>query len=127
MNDENLKPIRDPEMARALQEKSVAARKRNSARAKTMKEWAKVIGRESFDITLPDGSLLKSDLNGATVVAAYKSAMKGNVKAAQFLAKLRGELDEQVSIDVSGSKKKGNRPVLIQFVDAGDDGCGQDK
>ena len=129
MNDENLKSNaeRTPSERRELAAKAGRASGASRRRKKSMKEWAKVIGALPIQVTLPDASNFDSDLNGASIMAVYKSAMKGNVKAAQFLAKLRGELDEEVNVTVSGGKKKGNQPVVIQFVDAGDDGCGPDK
>lgn len=129
MNDENLKSNeeRTPSERRELAAKAGRASGASRRRKKSMKEWAKLIGAQPIQVTLPDASNLDSDLNGASIMAMYKSAMKGNVKAAQFLAKLRGELDEEVNVTVSGGKKKGNQPMVIQFVDAGDDGCGPDK
>lgn len=129
MNNENLKPneARTPSERRELAAKAGRASGASRRRKKSMKEWAKILGALPIQVTLPDASNLDSDLNGATIMAMYKSAMKGNVKSAQFLAKLRGELEEQVNVELSGGKKKGNRPVVIQFVDAGDDGCSPDK
>ena len=129
MNDQNLKSNdeRTPSERRELAAKAGRASGASRRRKKSMKEWAKILGALPIQVTLPDASNLDSDLNGATIMAMYKSAMKGNVKSAQFLAKLRGELEEQVNVELSGGKKKGNRPVVIQFVDAGDDGCSPDK
>ncbi|MBQ3812877.1 MAG: hypothetical protein II841_04855 [Bacteroidales bacterium] len=129
MNNQNLKSNdeRTPSERRELAIKAGKASGAARRKKKSMKEWAKILGALPIKVTLPDASNLDSDLNGATIMAMYKSAMKGNVKSAQFLAKLRGELEEQVNVELSGSKKKGNRPVVIQFVDAGDDGCGPDK
>lgn len=129
MNDQNLKSNdeRTPSERRELAAKAGRASGASRRRKKSMKEWAKILGALPIQVTLPDASNLDSDLNGAAIMAMYKSAMKGNVKSAQFLAKLRGELEEQVNVELSGGKKKGNRPVVIQFVDAGDDGCSPDK
>lgn len=129
MNDQNLKSNdeRTPSERRELAAKAGRASGASRRRKKSMKEWAKILGALPIKVTLPDATNLDSDLNGATIMAMYKSAMKGNVKSAQFLAKLRGELNEKVDLEVSGSKKKGNRPVVIQFVDAGDDGCSPNK
>lgn len=129
MNDQNLKSNdeRTPSERRELAAKAGRASGASRRRKKSMKEWAKILGALPIQVTLPDASNLDSDLNGATIMAMYKSAMKGNVKSAQFLAKLRGELEEQVNVELSGGKKKGNRPVVIQFVDAGDDGCSPNK
>ena len=88
MNDENLKSNaeRTPSERRELAAKAGRASGASRRRKKSMKEWAKVIGALPIQVTLPDASNLDSDLNGASIMAVYKSAMKGNVKAAQFLA-----------------------------------------
>ena len=118
MNDENLKSNaeRTPSERRELAAKAGRASGASRRRKKSMKEWAKVIGALPIQVTLPDASNLDSDLNGASIMAVYKSAMKGSVKAAQFLAKLRGELDEEVNVTVRSSAQWGITSAVSAIV-----------
>ncbi len=66
---------------------------------KTMREWAEVFGSLPMDVPLPNGKVQKTDMAGAVVFSQFQSAIKkGNTKAAFFLANLRGELEEKVTV-----------------------------
>ena len=111
---ENLKPHKkgDPrtvELARKGQKKSMEAQ----ARKRTMKEWAQLYGslpmnkckvkdpKCATDLTKdPKTNMPKTNLtmDGAILASAYAKAMKGDVRAMQFLATIKGEFNQEVTV-----------------------------
>lgn len=124
---ENLKPLTERsteerrEIQRAGGRASVAARRKK----KELREVVKMI---------LDGKELDKDGKNTTrreqlALAMVRKGIKGDVKAAELTAKLAGEMPDpkqQLDVNVSGNEA-GNRPVLIKFVDSGDDGCSRDQ
>lgn len=52
-----------------------------------------------MSVPMPNGKVQNTDMAGAVVFSQYQSAIKkGNTKAAYFLAQLRGELEEKVTV-----------------------------
>lgn len=69
---------------------------------KTLREIAKIIGEKPITITNPDGTKETVTYNVAMLNAQYKKAItEGNTKAAEFIAKLRGEMEDKVSLNGS--------------------------
>ena len=66
-------------------------------RAKSMRQWAKVLAKEGMRITTPEGKEIEGDIAGGIVIAQMRKAAKGDTKAAKFVADLLGELVEQAS------------------------------
>ena len=111
---ENLKPHkkgepRTVELARKGQKKSMEAQ----ARKRTMKEWAQLYGslpmtkgkvkdpKCATDLTKdPKTNMPKTNLtmDGAILASAYAKAMKGDVRAMQFLATIKGEFNQEVTV-----------------------------
>lgn len=128
MNDENLKPF---------QERSESERREIAARGGKASGAARRKKRDLKGVIkmLLDGEVQNKKGETATrrevvAISLIDSAMRGNVKATKLVAELSGEMPDkkiEAALAVSGGKKKGNRPVVIQFVDAGDDGCSPDK
>lgn len=128
MNDENLKPF---------QERSESERREIAARGGKASGAARRKKRDLKGVIkmLLDGEIQNKRGETATrrevvAISLIDSAMRGNVKATKLVAELSGEMPDrkiEAALAVSGGKKKGNRPVVIQFVDAGDDGCSPDK
>lgn len=68
-------------------------------RKKTMREWAEIFGALPIEVNTPGGGKKKTDLDGAVIFGQYQSAIKKqNTKAAYFLAQLKGELEEKVTV-----------------------------
>ena len=128
MNDENLKPF---------QERSESERREIAARGGKASGAARRKKRDLKGVIkmLLDGEIQNKKGETATrrevvAISLIDSAMRGNVKATKLVAELSGEMPDrkiEAALAVSGGKKKGNRPVVIQFVDAGDDGCSPNK
>jgi hypothetical protein len=69
---------------------------------KTLREIAKIIGEKPITITNPDGTKETVTYNVAMLNAQFKKAItEGNTKAAEFIAKLRGEMEDKVSLNGS--------------------------
>ena len=128
MNDENLKPNaeRTPSERRELASKAGRA----SGAARRKKRDLKGVIKMLLDGEITNKKGETATRREVMAISLIDNAMRGNVKAAKLVAELAGEVPDkkvEAAIAMSGGKKKGNRPVVIQFVDAGDDGCGQDK
>lgn len=103
---ENLKNFkkgeaRTTELARKGQKKSVEAQ----AKKRTMRQWAELYGSlpvKKGKIKDPKtGADIKDanpTLDGAILASAYSKAMKGDVRAMQFLATIKGEFEEKVTV-----------------------------
>ena len=111
---ENLKNFkkgeaRTKELARKGQKKSVEAQ----AKKRTMRQWAELYGqlplqkgklkdpKTALDLGKdPKTGLPKSNvtMDGAILASAYAKAMKGDVRAMQFLATIKGEFNQEVTV-----------------------------
>lgn len=108
LHPENLKPCKkgDP----ANKEKGRIGGKRSQevqAQKRTMREWAVLFGNlpmRDGKISDPKTASEVKDSNltmdGAIIAAMYSKAAKGDTKAAMFLAKLKEQMAEEVSIKV---------------------------
>lgn len=86
-NEQNLNPIKDSKVARALQEKSVKARKKNQADKKNLRMALEILLEKDFKDK--DGNMI----SGAEAVTAklFQQAMNGNVKAFETLRDTVGQ------------------------------------
>ena len=69
---------------------------RKCAIRRSMREWAKVIG----DTDAGDAAFGGLTLGGKVVKAQFDAALEGDTKAAEFLAKLTGELTEKTDLRI---------------------------
>lgn len=103
---ENLRPCKkgDPKtMERAR--KGAKASAESQARKRTMKEWAQFYGQlplHKGKIKDPKtGEEIKDGnptMDGAVIASAYGRAMKGDGRAMQFLATIKGEFTQEVTV-----------------------------
>lgn len=111
---ENLKPCKkgDP----ATKDKGRNGGKKSQevqARKRTMREWAELYGqlpmtkgkvkdpKTAQDLGKdPKTGLPKSNvtMDGAILASAYAKAMKGDVRAMQFLATIKGEFQQEITV-----------------------------
>ena len=80
------------EYTREMARKGAAASKRIRRIKKSMREWA-LIFRD-----LPSKADPKMSMAAEVILKMYNAAINGDVKAANFLAELQGEMEERVSI-----------------------------
>lgn len=59
---------------------------------RSMREWALAFR----DVADKDNPSLP--MGGAVILRMYHAALKGDVKAAQFLAEIQGEMEERISV-----------------------------
>lgn len=83
-NEQNLKPIRNREMARQLQEKSVEKRKENQERKKTFRAMLELALEE---INKETGKTKREEINDAII----EKALKGDTKAYEVIRDTVGE------------------------------------
>lgn len=103
---ENLRPCKkgDPE-TKERGRKGGQAFKAKCARNRTMKEWADFFGNlpmRSGKMKDPkSGDKVKDSnmtMDGAVLASAYNKALKGDVRAIQFLATLKGQFAEEITV-----------------------------
>lgn len=82
MNEQNLKPIRDSQRARELQELSAKKQKENSIRRKTLKEELEIL------LELTKGDKTYQELMSLSMI---NQAIKGNVKAYETIRDTIGQ------------------------------------
>ena len=111
-NPQNIIPNseRTPEELREITRKGGIASGASRRRAKSMRQWAKILAKEGMRITTPEGKEIEGDIAGCIVIAQMRKAAKGDTKAAKFVADLLGELVEQqaqggVTINVNAQTK----------------------
>ena len=111
---ENLKPHKkgDPR-AKETGRKGAIKSNEVQARKRTMKEWAQLYGslpmtkgkikdpKSASDLTKdPKTGMPKSNLtmDGAVLASIYGRALKGDTRAAQFIATIKGEFNQEVTV-----------------------------
>lgn len=111
-NAQNIIPNseRTPEELREITRKGGIASGASRRRAKSMRQWAKILAKEGMRMTTPEGKEIDGDIAGGIVIAQMRKAAKGDTKAAKFVADLLGELVEQqaqggVTINVNAQTK----------------------
>lgn len=103
---ENLRQFKKGDPA-AKETQRKGARKSNEvqARKRTMKEWAEMYGA----LTVHPGKAkdpkngeeirdANPTLDGAVIGAMYARALKGDVRAANFLAQMKGQIGEEITV-----------------------------
>lgn len=107
LNPQNLQPVKTKEEARERGRAGGIASGKAKRERKTMRQLALELGDVAIDLQLPGGKKKKSTMAAAVVMGQYQSAIKkGNTKAAYFIAQLRGELEEKISL-------KSDQPLIV--------------
>lgn len=88
-NEQNLKPIRDSQRARELQEKAAQKQRENIARRKTLKEELLILLE-----AMEDGKTNQERIS----IALFKEAAKGNTKAYEIIRDTIGEKEAEKQI-----------------------------
>ena len=125
---ENLRPHKkgDPHAKETGRKGAVASNKRQ-AQKRSMREWAVLLG----DLPIQKGKVkdpkVAADLardpktgkpkanltmDGAVIAAMYNKAMKGDARAAEYLAKLKGETSEDVTVHIDAMTEMDTEELL---------------
>ena len=86
-NEENLIPIKDSDVARALQAKSVESRNKNFKRKKLLKDCIELLLEQ--DMKAKDGKTVSGA--EALSIKMFEKALKGDVKAFEVLRDTAGQ------------------------------------
>ena len=83
---------------------------------KRMREWAEIIGNKEISIINADGSEETVPYDAAIINAMYQKAIQEqDVKACEFIAKLKGEFVDKVDITGGGKEFTGFSSVLPYY------------
>lgn len=83
---------------------------------KRMREWAEIIGNKEISIINADGSEETVPYDAAIINAMYQKAIQeGDVRACEFIAKLKGEFVDKVDVTSGGKAFTGFSSVLPHY------------
>mgnify|MGYP003571271939 FL=1 len=118
---ENLRPI--PKGTTEIQRKGGKASAKANAKRRTMREWAEFYAnlplRKDGKVKDPKAAEDIRDTNltmeGAVLAAMYNKAIKGDVRAAEFLAKLKGQTSEDVTVHIDAMQNMETDELLALY------------
>ena len=123
---ENLRPI-PKGGSKEIQRKGGKASAKKHAERRSMREWAVLLGdlpiqkgkvkdpKVAADLAKdPSTGKPKANLtmDGAVIAAMYNKAMKGDARAAEYLAKLKGETTEDVTVHIDAMTEMDTEELL---------------
>ena len=121
---ENLRPHKkgDPQTVEKAR-KGGQAYARKQAQKRTMREWAEFYAslplRKDGKVKDPKAAEDIRDTNltmeGAVLAAMYNKAIKGDVRAAEFLAKLKGQTTEDVTVHIDAMQNMETDELLALY------------
>ena len=120
---ENLRPLKKGDSsAKDIQSKGGRASSEAARRKRTMREWAELMGSlpmkkgKTTDPKAADG-IKESNLtlDGAIIAAMYSKAAKGDVRAAEYLAKLKGQTSEDVVVHIDAMAEMDTDQLLALY------------
>ena len=121
---ENLRPNKkgDPR-AKETGRKGAIASNKKQAQKRTMREWAEFYAnlplRKDGKVKDPKAAEDIRDTNltmeGAVLAAMYNKAIKGDVRAAEFLAKLKGQTTEDVTVHIDAMQNMETDELLALY------------
>ena len=118
---ENLRPI--PKGTTEIQRKGGKASAKAHAKRRSMREWAEFYAnlplRKDGKVKDPKAAEDIRDTNltmeGAVLAAMYNKAIKGDVRAAEFLAKLKGQTTEDVTVHIDAMQNMETDELLALY------------
>lgn len=125
---ENLRPI--PKGTTEIQRKGGRASAKKHAERRSMKEWAILLGdlpiqkgkakdpKQASDLSKdPKTGKPRANLtmDGAVLAAMYSKALKGDVRAAEFLAKLKGQTSDDVVVHIDTMAQMDTEELLALY------------
>lgn len=125
---ENLRPI--PKGTTEIQRKGGRASAKKHAERRSMKEWAILLGdlpvqkgktkdpKQAADLNKdPKTGKPRANLtmDGAVLAAMYAKALKGDVRAAEFLAKLKGQTSDDVVVHIDAMAQMDTSELLALY------------
>lgn len=108
-NDENLKgheftSEQSREEAAKNGRKGGIASGESRRRQRTLRELAQIISEKKVNMPMPDGSTEEMTYDAALIQSMYQKAVaKGDTKAATFIAKVLGEIEDKHVVEGNGT------------------------
>lgn len=121
---ENLRPCRKGDPATKEKARNGARESaKKQAQKRTMREWAEFYAnlplRKDGKVKDPKAAEDIRDTNltmeGAVLAAMYNKAIKGDVRAAEFLAKLKGQTTEDVTVHIDAMQNMETDELLALY------------
>lgn len=126
---ENLRPFKKGDKStQGTQRNGAKASNKKQAERRSMREWALLMGQlpvhkgkvkdpknlEEIALAMKGGDPKKYNLtmDGAIIAAMYTKAMKGDVRAAEYLAKLKDQIGEDVTVHIDTMAKMDTAELL---------------
>lgn len=109
MNNYNLKKgidtqFRSGEEAAEQGRKGGVASGESRRRNRTLRELAQIISEKKVNMPMPDGSTEEMTYDAALIQSMYQRAVaKGDTKAATFIAKVLGEIEDKHVVEGNGT------------------------
>lgn len=123
---ENLRPI--PKGSTEIQRKGGKASAKKHAERRTMREWAEFYGnlpiqrkgkvkdpKALADLDKGNPDRPNMTLDSAVLAAMYSKALKGDVRAAEYIAKLKGETSEDVTVHIDAMSQMDTDDLLALY------------
>ena len=123
---ENLRPI--PKGSTEIQRKGGRASAKKHAERRTMREWAEFYGnlpiqrkgkvkdpKALADLDKGNPDRPNMTLDSAVLAAMYSKALKGDVRAAEYIAKLKGEASEDVTVHIDAMSQMDTDDLLALY------------
>lgn len=123
---ENLRPI--PKGSTEIQRKGGKASAKKHAERRTMREWAEFYGnlpiqrkgkvkdpKALADLDKGNPDRPNMTLDSAVLAAMYSKALKGDVRAAEYIAKLKGEASEDVTVHIDAMSQMDTDDLLALY------------
>ena len=123
---ENLRPI--PKGSTEIQRKGGRASAKKHAERRTMREWAEFYGnlpiqrkgkvkdpKALADLDKGNPDRPNRTLDSAVLAAMYSKALKGDVRAAEYIAKLKGEASEDVTVHIDAMSQMDTDDLLALY------------
>lgn len=122
---ENLRPFKKGDKS-VVETQRKGARKSTEAqiRKRTMREWAEFYGtlpvkkgkvkdpKTATDLSKGAENPPNLTMDGMVLAAMYNKAMKGDVRAAEYLAKLKGQTTEDVTVHIDAMAQMNTDDLL---------------
>ena len=90
--------------ARELGRKGGIASGESRRRQRTLRELAQIISEKKVNMPMPDGSTEEMTYDAALIQSMYQRAVaKGDTKAATFIAKVLGEIEDKHVVEGNGT------------------------
>lgn len=124
---ENLRPFKKGDKSTQVTQRNGAkASNKKQAEKRSMREWAEFYGNlplhkgKTKDPKTADDLRDKDhppniSMDGAVLAAMYAKALKGDVRAAEYIAKLKGQTTEDVTVHIDTMQNMSTEELLALY------------